>query len=80
MSWQKQDDDCPGCRPVITDLNLKPVPDDDPVQVAVNAIWSKTTLEERQAFHRFTCQNSRTSADLKVVNDIRIRIQTALAN
>jgi hypothetical protein len=47
---------------------------------AVNRMWSSTTLDEREAFHRVTCLNSRADEDLTMVQDIAERISAALEN
>jgi hypothetical protein len=81
MSLQKHDDDCPGCRPVLLDANTRqPLSSDSPEMQAVNRMWSSTTLDEREAFHRVTCLNSRADEDLTMVQDIAERISAALEN
>jgi len=45
----------------------------------VNQVWSQTTLAERQAFHRVTCNNSRLPDDLRLTQGIVKRIQAAIA-
>jgi hypothetical protein len=80
MSLKYFEDDCPGCRPALLDMETKkPMPEDSPQMQAVLAVWDTTTPEERQAFHRFTCQNSRTPEDLKVINNLSARISAALS-
>jgi hypothetical protein len=79
MSWQKYEDQCPGCTPVLADpVTLEPLPQDDPMTKAVMEVWAGTTLEERQAFHRFTCLNSRAADDLVIINELTRRIQAAV--
>lgn len=81
MSFHQHSDDCPGCRPVILDLKTgKPLADDSPEMIAVSVMWAQTTLDERQAFHRFTCQNSRTTEDLKMMESLSDRMKKALEN
>lgn len=71
MSWDKYDDDCPGCRPVLIDPTTGKVsPPDSPEMKAIMEVWQLTTLTERQAWHRFTCQNSRTPGDLRIINHL----------
>jgi hypothetical protein len=53
-------------------------PDDSPSMKIVLQVWSKTTLAERQAWHRVTCQNSRSIVDLQVAQDFTQRVQAAL--
>lgn len=47
------------------------LPDDHPAMRKIHAWWAGTTLEERQAWHRFTCKNSRAPEDLKVVASLQ---------
>src|SRR3954462_8217070 len=70
MSWKKFDDACPGCQPVILDMTSgvpRPLPDSSPAQQAAMRVWNRTTPEERAAFHRFPCLNSRAPYDVIVV-------------
>jgi hypothetical protein len=78
MSWEKQDDECPGCRPALLSFETgKTLPDDDPLMVAILKVWAATTREEREAFHRFTCQNSRAGKDVLLVGIISKRMEEA---
>jgi len=77
MSKKVFEDDCPGCRPVIIDLQGRPVPANDPVVKAVNRVWAETTREEREAFHRVTCLNSRAFTDLTIMQKLTKRIEEA---
>jgi hypothetical protein len=45
----------------------------------VNRLWQETTLEERRAWHRVTCQNSRALADVRLVKVFSDRLEAALA-
>lgn len=68
MSRQAYDDDCPGCRPVLIDPGtMEKLPVNHPAMRAINTVWAGLTLDERRAWHRFTCQNSRAPEDLRVV-------------
>jgi len=79
MSKHKFDDDCPGCRPVLIDVDTgNPMPLTHPTMVRVNEIWAQTTLGEREAFHQVTCLNNRTPQVLKLAMQITRRIQDAL--
>lgn len=74
------DDDCAGCRPAMLDVKTgKPLPDDDPNMVIVNRLWRETTLAERQAWHRFTCLNSRAQVDVITAAVFAQRVEKALA-
>lgn len=79
MSWEKFDDECPGCKPALLDLKTGQVkPDDSPEMVAVFSVWQTTTLEERQAWHRVCCGNSVDQKDRSVADALAMRVQTAL--
>lgn len=79
MSIKCFDDECPGCRPMMVNVDTgQPFADSSVEMIAVNRIWSMTTLAERQAWHRFTCQNSRSIVDLQVVKTFSDRLETAL--
>ena len=76
MSFEYFENDCPGCKPVLLDQKtMRQMPETSPEMQAVLGVWAKTTLEERQAFHRFTCQNSRTPADMAVMSDLGERMR-----
>lgn len=79
MSWDTFSDDCPGCRPVIVDLQTgQPMPDDSEVMQKVLAFWRRTSRKERQVFHRITCQNSRVPSDLRIMQDLGARMEKSL--
>lgn len=68
MSWKKFDEKCKGCGPVIINMKTrKPYAEDSPEMIAVMAFWKTTTREERLAFHRFCCLNSRAPLDLQIM-------------
>lgn len=52
------------------DMNTgKIMPNDHPIMVAILNIWdTDTTLDERKAWHAFTCKNSRDPDVLATVN------------
>ena len=79
MSWTAHDDNCTGCRPAMMDAKTgRVLPDDAPEMKLLLDVWSKTTLEERQAYHNVTCNNSRESKDLNLAGAIIQRFQMAL--
>lgn len=55
----------------------KRLPDDSSQMQCVLSVWAGTTREEREAFHRFTCLNSRAESDMQTMADLSIRIQEA---
>jgi hypothetical protein len=44
----------------------------------VLAVWEQTTLEERQAYHKVMCQNSRDPKVLALVLPIIAKIQAGI--
>jgi hypothetical protein len=78
MSWEAQDDNCPGCRPALIGPDGKVLPPDSPVMQAIFKMWETTTREERQAFHRVCCQNSRAPQDMGICQGLMKRIQAAM--
>ena len=60
-------DECPGCRPAVMDHTGAVLEDDHPMMQSINRAWSRTTLGQRQAFHRCTCLNSCDPVDLALV-------------
>ena len=80
MSLQKFDDECRGCKPAMMDVQTgKVLPDDSPSMQIVLRLWGETTLAERQAWHRVTCQNSRAPEDLRFAQVFTQRVQKALS-
>jgi len=79
MSYAKFEDDCPNCRPALIDVKTgKILPDDSAEMKAINSIWAATTKEQREAFHRATCLNSKEDRDLNVILEIGVRFQEAM--
>jgi hypothetical protein len=79
MSQEHFDDNCPGCKPALLDIKTgKALPPEHPIMQIVDGIWAKTTLEERQAFHRVTCLNSEAPADVSVMVRITTHIEDAI--
>jgi hypothetical protein len=79
MSKEQFDDKCPGCRPVVLDLQTKQaLSPEHPIMLAIAEVWKTTTLKEREAFHKFTCLNSRDPAVMTIVAGLNQRIQKAL--
>jgi hypothetical protein len=78
MSSEKFDDDCKGCRPVLLDVKTgRAAPSDHPTMKLLNRVWEAATLEERQAFHRVCCLNSREPEDLRVMKTLADRVTEA---
>lgn len=79
MSRTKYEDSCSGCRPVLLDPKSGKVwADDSPAMHAVMHVWEGTTREEREAFHRVTCLNSRRFYDVHIMQQISQRISEEL--
>lgn len=78
MSWEEYDPDCPGCRPAMLSVKTgEPVPEDDPMMVAVLAVWERASLAERQAWHRLICGRSEDPADLRPFHNLSARMRDA---
>jgi hypothetical protein len=76
MSRERHDDNCPGCQPALLVATTgRPLPADHPHMIAVMAMWTTTTREEREAFHRVCVSNGREPADLAVVQALAARIK-----
>jgi len=74
------DDKCAGCRPAMVDVNTGlPLADDSPEMTIVNSLWAETTLDERRAWHRVTCQNSRKRRDVRFAKAFADRVAQAFA-
>lgn len=79
MSRKVFSDECQGCRPAVFHPETgRVLSNDDPVMVKVNVVWETTTREEREAFHRVTCLNSRAPEDLSVMQGLIRRIQASV--
>jgi len=80
MSRALFNDECPGCRPAMVDVKTKRVFADDSVEMTiVNRLWSETTIDERRAWHRVTCQNSRSLVDVQITKAFVDRLEAAFA-
>ena len=51
---------------------------DTPEMKVINRVWSGTTKGERQAFHAFTCQNSRALHHIAILKAIADKIEDGL--
>lgn len=79
MSRNKFDDNCRGCRPAIMNADTGEVyADGSPEMKMAMAAWELSTLREREAFHRFTCLNSRKALDVRLAMRITDRIAKGL--
>lgn len=80
MSRERFDDECTDCRPTVVDVKTGRVfADDSTEMVIVNRLWAGTSREERLAWHRFTCQNSRSLGDIQIVKAFSDRLEAAFA-
>ena len=50
-----------------------------PEMQVINRIWSETFKQEREAFHAFTCHNSRDSVVMRLVTPLMQRMQQELS-
>jgi hypothetical protein len=79
MSRQTFDEDCPGCRPALIDTEtMEKMDDDSPAMLVVLKVWADTHLEERKAFHRVCCLNSRNPQDVMLFQGLTKKMETAL--
>lgn len=79
MSRDRFDDECPGCRPAMVDVKTGRLYADTSAEMqVVNRLWTETTPQERQAWHRVTCQNSRALVDLPRAKEFADRVEAAL--
>ncbi|HSX22866.1 MAG TPA: hypothetical protein VLE97_08855 [Gaiellaceae bacterium] len=79
MPLHRFDDECPGCRPAMMNIKTRQLYADDSIEmITVNRLWAQTTVEERKAWHRVTCKNSRSLVDLSVAQAFADRIEAAL--
>lgn len=80
MSIERFDDECPGCRPAMVDVKTGLSFADDSIEMkTVNRLWGETSLQERRAWHRVTCQNSRALVDVQYARSFADRLEAALA-
>lgn len=71
MSWVTYDDKCADCQPAMLDANTgKMLPVNSKPMRCMMIVWNTMMLHERQAWHRFTCLNSRAPLDLLVIQEI----------
>lgn len=72
MSIEAFDENCKGCQPVILDANSgQALPPEHPAVQAVMRAWSALPKTDKQAWHEFTCQNSRSPQIMAVIERIR---------
>lgn len=72
-----EDEKCPICGPTlqpgpaIIDLETgKPLPAEHPVMQKMLDVWHRSTLAQREAFHRVCVHNSRDPVDLFLMHAI----------
>lgn len=76
MAWTRHDEECSACRPtVINTTTGEMLPDTDPRMQAVMTVWDSMPLAGKEAFHRFTCLNSREPFDVLVVRGMQSAIR-----
>ena len=78
MSRESHDDNCEGCKPALIDTTTgQPLAPDSPMMQAVMGVWAKTTLPQRQAWHRVTCLMSRDPEDVRLAEQFVQDVQNA---
>jgi hypothetical protein len=80
MSREQFQDDCPGCRPVGTNLDGTPLPKNHALNVALSTLWENTDRPTKAAFHRCTCLNGRDPADLALCTAFLDQVRNRLSN
>lgn len=58
------------CRPAILTRSGGDTVEGRRLQTLVERVWPTISEDDRRAFHRFTCQNSRSTADLAAMERI----------
>jgi hypothetical protein len=81
MSRQKYQENCRGCRPAMLDLSTgRPLASSAPEMQLIKRIYAALTLDEKKAWHRFTCLNSREAGDLTVAAKFKAALERVLVN
>lgn len=79
MSMQQYEEGCRGCQPVLIDADTgKTMADDSPPMKAIMAVWATLSREDKEAWHEFTCSNSREPQIMVVVNRLNAQFTEAL--
>lgn len=66
------------CEPVMLDaLTGKPEPSSSPIMKAVLKVWAAASEEDRAAYHRFCCLNSRAVDDVERTASLCNRFKAA---
>lgn len=79
MSEEKYEEGCKGCEPALLNLETgKSFPPEHPAMQAIMGVWKVMTHQEKEAWHEFTCHNSREPQIMAVIERINGRMQAAL--
>ena len=79
MSLERFQENCRGCKPVLISFETgTAMPDDHPAMKAIFGVWDQLSKLEKEAWHAFTCQNSREPQVLDAVNRLNQKFQAAL--
>jgi hypothetical protein len=72
-------DDCEGCQPALMDptTGIK-FAEDSPEIVAIRGWWKTVTLDDKKAFHRVCCFNSRDPGDLSIMERLGEGMSSAI--
>lgn len=77
MSRETFDDNDPLNRPVFIDIKSgRVLPPDDPIMKKIDAVWAKTTIEQRRAWFEVTVKNSRDPLSLMLVEGLVDQFKT----
>lgn len=80
MNQHNPDGECPGCLPVVFDMRTrrKLTVEEMPALAIVHETYRALSLEEKHAWHRVTCQNSRSKEDQEMVAPFIRRVEALL--
>jgi hypothetical protein len=79
VSLEKFDPNCKGCRPAMVDAKtMQRMPEDSKEMRAILLLWEHQSIETKQAWHDFTCLNSRDYRVMVLVNRFADAMQEVL--
>lgn len=78
MSQEQYDENCDGCKPAMLDVQTgERLSDDHPAMQALQQVFNKLSKDEKAAFHRVCCLNSRDDRDLAVMGKIQQELRAS---
>lgn len=80
MSKEQYQEGCKGCEPVMVNLETgEKLPPEHPAMRAIMRVWNAMTKAEKEAWHEFTCQNSREPQIMATMARLNTRCQEELS-